>query len=520
MSLGIRGRWQHAKTALTGRIPASPMPVIRMSAAMTSRLMRGWHGLTGTMDDVLQFNLTTIRKRCRQLAVENGEAAGILLDFESDIIGPHGAILQFRARRPRGALLENLNDTVEGGFKAWGARGMCTKCGSYDLAQLQRMMLRTVIVDGEFLAIKHRDPNLAHGYALQIVDPDQLDVDCNQRANANGVSVVMGVECDRFGKPLAYHIWEGHPESTNRGERKRYAADDIVHVFKRVRVGQTRGLPWFAPALVTWKLGDQYTEAELVQSMLAAAQGGFFVSQDGYSAGEFPKRYRTDPTTGEKIEIPYEIEATPGMSRALPPGWKFEAWQPTHPTANYVGFMKAVKRIIGRAFGRSYASLTGDLSDVNFSSMRTDRVRETEQNKLHQADILVAQFMRQLFIDWFTMADLKGVFGVLPMSPRELVQAATWMCRGWPWIDPLKDLAATKLELELRLTSPQRVCAERGRDFFEIVDEIAEAQEYAKNKNVSMEAVGLALTLDMSDGDDDTTSSKKEARTNPLRLTA
>jgi lambda family phage portal protein len=283
-------------------------------------------------------------------------------------------------------------------------------------------------------------------------------------------------------------------------------------------VGQTRGISWFAPALVTWKLGDQYTESELVQSMLAAAQGGFFVNKDSSVGGSFPMRRVTD-ANGVTSDVPLDIEVEPGVSRALPPGWEHQPWQPTHPTANYVGFMKAVKRIISRAFGRSYASLTGDLSDVNFSSMRTDRVREMEQNKVHQQDILVRQFLRIVFADWLVMADLSGALGVMQYAAAQLSAFATWMCRGWPWIDPLKDAATAQLEIEMRINSPQRICAERGRDFFEIVDEIAEAQTYAKDKGVTMDAVNMALTVTDDTGTNNTTAAQ-DANARQLRLTA
>lgn len=503
------------KTAITGRV-SGIAPRIRYAAATTSRLMKGWDGYLQSIDDAVAFKLGTMRARARQLVEDNGEAAGLLLDFESDIVGPAGARLQFRATKPRGGPLDPLNDRIEGAFSIWGAK--CTVDGIEDFASLQRLVIRTVIVDGEFFAIKHRGPQYPQGFALQPFDADLVDDTYNMPPNEAGVSIVMGVEIDRYGRRLFYHVWDRHPSSTNRGQRRAIPAADVVHVFKRVRVGQTRGITWFAPALVTWKMGDQYTESELVQSMLAAAQGGFFVNDDPSVGGTFPTRTVTD-VHGNKQEVPIDLEVEPGISRALPPGWKFEAWSPTHPTANYVGFIKtAVKRVIARAFGRSQATLTGDLSDVNFSSIRTDRVREMEQNRMHQADILVRQFAQPVFADWIVMADLTGALGVLPKRPDELTRFATWMCRGWPWIDPLKDAAALQLEIQMRINSPQRACAERGRDFYEIVDECADADAYVKSKGLTMDAVMLALTI--ADPAEDSGTQNTDPARSLLRLTA
>lgn len=493
--LSLKQRFGALKTAFTGRA-AVPMGKVRMAGAGYSRLMKGWNAYLQSIDDAVVFKLGTLRARARQLVEDNGEAAGLLLDFESDIVGPKGARLQFRATKKRGTPLDALNDRIEAAFAGWSARAQCTLDGFDDFASLQRLVIRTVIVDGEFFAIKHRGRQYRDGYALQVIDADLVDDTYNVAPDRDGVAWVMGIKVDRYGRPLAYAVWERHPNSSHRGERREIPASDMLHVYKRLRPGQTRGITWFAPALVTWKLGDQYTESELVQSMLAAAQGGFFESVDG--TGSFPMRTVVD-ANGNKQEVPIDLEVEPGVSRALPAGWTFKAWQPTHPTANYVGFMKAVKRIIGRAFGRSYASLTGDLSDVNFSSMRTDRVREMEQNKLHQEDLLVRQFTHVVFSDWLVMADLSGTLGMLPRALDELLSYASWMCKGSPWVDPLKDLAAAQLEIQMRINSPQRICAAKGVDFYEVVDEIADAEAYIKSKNLSAEAVALALTMDVSD---------------------
>ena len=498
----VRARLAYLRTALTGRVTASKMEA-RFAGGEHSRIVSHWFSELASVNDRMKWTLTTIRARSRQMAEDNGEAEGLLKDFESDLVGPLGARLNFRATRPRGAPIEDLNDRVESAWKLWGKRGTCTLAGGDSWAGLQRLAIRTVIVDGEFLAERVRDPRLPYGYALQVLDPDQLDDTLNRSSGPGQNAIVMGVEVDGNGRPVRYHLWDRHPSSAGRQRIEKDAAD-ILHVFKKLRPGQVRGLPWFAPALVTWKLGDRYTEAELYQSLLAAAQGGFFVNANG-DVYDVPKDANGQP-------IPLVMEAEPGSARMLPPGWTFQEWKPTHPTANYVGFMKAVKRIVARAFGRSYASLTGDLSDVNFSSMRTDRVREMAQSRLHQQDLLVEQLCEPVFADWVRMASLVGALGVVPMDASRLTAYASWMCTGWAWIDPVKDATAAQMEMNMGVTSPQRICAEKGRDFYEIVDEIAEAKAYAAEKGLHFEPIPLALAVTMQDGGETETTNTDTAR--------
>jgi lambda family phage portal protein len=505
--------WQRA----TAPLRRKPSPQIRFAGGAHSRIVNNWIAELQSANDEIDGKLATLRARSRQLVRDNGEAAGLLLDFESDIVGAKGAQLQYRALTPRGKPRDPLNDRIEAAWKRWAMRGECTVDGGMSFAALQRLMMRTVVMDGEFLAIRRRDPRAPFGYQLQPIDADQLDETLNRIATASTNAITMGVERDSAGRPVAYHLWNRHPTDVGR-VRERVPARDVLHVFKRLRVGQVRGVPWFAPALVTWKLGDRYTEAELYQSLLAAAQGGFFVNKDASSAMVMPMR--VNPETGREEPVPIQMEAAPGGTRQLPPGWEFQPWQPTHPTANYVGFMKAVKRIVARAFGRSYASLTGDLSDVNFSSMRTDRVREIEQNRLHQQDLLVEQLCQVVFGDWVQMAAMVGALGAVPIDAAQMASFADWMCKGWPWIDPMKDMAAAQMEIGMGLNSPQRLCAEKGRDFYEIVDELADAKAYCAEKGVTLESVPLQLVVETTPDDAPTTDDEGARARPPLRITA
>jgi capsid protein len=69
------------------------------------------------------------------------------------------------------------------------------------------------------------------------------------------------------------------------------------------------------------------------------------------------------------------------------------------------------------------------------------------------------------------------------------------------------------------LTSPQRLCAEKGRDFYEIVDELADAKAYCAEQGVALESVPLQLVAAPSPEDDTPTDEGARARP-PLRITA
>ena len=82
----------------------------------------------------------------------------------------------------------------------------------------------------------------------------------------------MGVEIDRWGRAVAFHVWSAHPSEPNGRDtdRIRVPADQMIHWFRPYRVGQTRGVPDFAPILLTIKMLSGYEEAELVASRIAS----------------------------------------------------------------------------------------------------------------------------------------------------------------------------------------------------------------------------------------------------------
>ena len=76
----------------------------------------------------------------------------------------------------------------------------------------QKLAIKSVARDGELL-IRHvtgRDVPNPFNYAFQLLEPDQLDEDFTAIL-PNGNFVFMGIEHNRWGRPVAYHILTQHP---------------------------------------------------------------------------------------------------------------------------------------------------------------------------------------------------------------------------------------------------------------------------------------------------------------------
>jgi capsid protein len=58
-------------------------------------------------------------------------------------------------------------------------------------------------------------------------------------------------------------------------ETVRVPASEVLHIYRPIDVGQIRGLPHVAPAMVRLFLLDQYDDAELDRKKTAAMFAGF-----------------------------------------------------------------------------------------------------------------------------------------------------------------------------------------------------------------------------------------------------
>ena len=65
-----------------------------------------------------------------------------------------------------------------------------------------------------------------------------------------------------------------------------------------------------------------------------------------------------------------KIDLTPGSISSLPTGVDFSEWSPQYPNNEFDAFMKVMLRQASVGFSIPYSDISGDLSDVNYSSMR------------------------------------------------------------------------------------------------------------------------------------------------------
>ena len=450
-------------------------------AADISRLTYSWKRQTASADAEIFNELSTIRSRSRDLSRNNDYAARFLNMCKTNVVGAHG--IQMQAKPTVGKAAKRQIDEA---FKAWKKRGICTVCGTMSFTDCEKLIIETIARDGEILIRTVRGWDNPFGFAIQIIEPEYLDESYNVNL-PNGNQVRMGVEIDPWRRPVAYHILAKHPgdmlyattQLNQVATRIRIPADEIIHPFIRHRANQSRGYPWFVTPAYRLNMLGGYEEAELVASRVAAAKMGFFKSPDG--AG-----YTGDDSTDEEGHEPI-MEAEPGTFEQLPQNMDFVAWNPEHPTSAYEAFVLATLRGISSGLNVSYVSLANDLRGVSYSSIRYGTLEERDHWLALQA-WLVENFHQIVFERWLEMAIVSYLD--LPYVKLEKFKAVNWRPRGWQWVDPQKEIAASVSAIQNGLTSPQRVVAAQGLELSEVLQEIAEAQQMAEDAGVNISLFG------------------------------
>lgn len=451
-------------------------------AAEFGRLSRDWIFSPVSADKALRYDMVRMRERVRQLERDNSSVKGYLKTCATNIAGPNGIRLQALVRNNDGRLAENINEKIEDAWKAWATeadetfgRKHCTTDGTMNLTQLQQHLVRVERLDGETFLRLVRGFDNEWGFALQVIDADQVDERYNEQL-PNGNRVVMGVEMDKWRRRVAYHLLTSESmEGWNRGDRERVPAQEIIHLFDPSRANQTRGVPSLSAAVNDIRHLDGYVEAELVAARTGAAKMGFYKT--------IPELYEIK---GNEVKT-LQVDANPGTIQELPPGVDFVPWSPDHPSAAFVPFIKGIMRRVASGLGITYVKFANDLEGVNYSSIRQGELDTRDEWRVMQNGFAAAVLDR-VFIAWLQMAQLSGNLVLDQREPKRF-RKIKWVPRGWQWVDPLKDVQAAVMAIDNNLSTHTAEAADRGDDFDEILETRAEERDRATEMGIDLSPV-------------------------------
>jgi lambda family phage portal protein len=446
----------------------SGMQTRMYQAARASRLTAGWATSTTSADSELISSLTQLRNRSRALVRDAAYAKRASVIVQNNVIGS-GIGMQAQVMSSRDTLREDVNDAIEEAWRDWACAEYCHTGGTLHFCDFERAVMSQVFEAGEAFVRKH--PRQFGGgeipLALELIEAERIADEFMSPVPpgpaAAGAMVKMGIEVDRFGRPLAYWIRTRHPGELRaiQGETdklERVPADQIVHLRLVDRWPQTRGVPWLHS--VARKLNDMdgYSEAEIV----AARGAANYLNTIETPEPDNPLAQPTDPANpaGEK-----EVVTEPGMTVKLNPGEKMAFNNPSRPNTALDPFMRYMLREVAAGVGTSYESLSRDYSQSNYSSSRLALLDDRDLWKMLQQWFL-RNFRLPLHKEWLQIAVLSRAIPAIRIEeyatdPKKF-EAVLFKPRGWSWIDPTKEVAAYKEAIKAGFTTVADVIAQTG----------------------------------------------------------
>lgn len=461
--------------------------------AQINRLTMDLSSVETRIDQEIQAGGKSLRARARLLAQNNEYVRRFLQLFVANVVGPNGHTFQsnvtelkLQEKKWKRVPDKLANMKISEAFLDWQRAENCSADGRYTYPTIQKLLAMGYGRDGESFVRRVYDSKAKYLLKLQILPPEAIDETYNA-VLSNGNVVVMGVEIDKWRRPVAYWIKKAVPEYQIYGmsaygvERERVLASEIIHWFDPEYSNQTRGYTRIAAAMLHLHWLKGYENAAVTNARITAGKMGFFGDSKDEESDEFEgdgQEASESTGDGEKSDSGNTvIDASPGTFSDIGTK-KFMPFDPQYPTQQHEMFIRTTLRGAASGLGLAYSSLANDYSTANYSSLRAELLVERRM-WLNEQQKMIDDVQKKIFA-WWLEAVLGGPVN-LPMSKFDKLNQPVFTGPRWPWVDPEKDVLATRLELESLLTSPFDVAADRGQDLEQLYRDIREARDLAKD---------------------------------------
>lgn len=370
---------------------------------------------------------------------------------------------------------------------------------------LMRTAYNSAYTNGEALAtIEWKKAPNGDKTCLHLITPERL---CDPRELQDHTGKRrMGVERDRHGAPLAYHIREavpsdawiwGPPASQYTWKRvPRYTPwgrPNVLHFFEQDQPDMTRGLTSFTTALLPMRLLRDFNLTELESAALRATYAAVIQSDLDYEKAmkvigaehakvigdnpmlDFTLRMMADSATYYKGQ---DFKFGNSKVAHLLPNEKLTMVQGTQSASALKDFNSVNLYTLASALGVDYATLTKDFSSTNYSGARAalfDVWRSYEVRRSSFIDAIPVPF----FAAWLEeQIALKKTIPMLGSKSFYEVRDAICRCTFDTWskprLDPLKENQADQVLYDMGVMSLQDMCSQDGRDWRKVLQQRAE----------------------------------------------
>ena len=385
-----------------------------------------------------------LRARARWLSANNAIMDNIDNAIINNVVG-NGITLQSITG------MKAFDKDVETRFNQWAKdHEVCDSTGRFTFATLQRMIIKSRMVDGEIFIYFNITKK---GLSLQLIESDSLDA-----GRQDG-----GIELDHKNKVKKYHFTDANNKPFS------IKAKNIINFFMPERPTQYRGLTEYKQAILDIKNFSAFQSAS-IQGARARANIAYAVKQNGGVAG-----YGAD--------APTKIQSINGVNVLyMNKGEDITKLDPDSVATDYVQFSESTIRLIATARKVSYELAFRDYSKVNFASSRASILQDFKRFDYEQ-EFLRDYFLQKVYKAWLETEIYAGRVKAPNFdNNRTKYLKVKWIMPKRDLVDPLKEITAIEKKIKLNLTSETDMANASGEDYEQILqtkaNEIALKEKY------------------------------------------
>jgi len=450
------------------------------------RSMLNWAPFPGSADNDSAFDLRVMRGRTRDMARNQPLALGAINTVVTNVAGTGlvmRSVIDFASLGLNEDEAQEWQHQTEREFRTWAENpNACDATRTNDFYSLQSLALRSALDSGDVFAalpmISRRDS--VYSTKVQLIEADRV---INKDYLPNTNKMVAGVEMDANGAPAKYHILQSHPGGimplplvwdvvpafgTRTGRR------NIVHLYDKLRPGQTRGVPYLAPVVDALKQLSDYTHAEITAAVVSSMFTVFVTTENngGLDTGD-----GSSPTSAQPGS---NLQMGPGAVLDLAAGEDVQFANPNRPNTAFDGFVLSILRQVGVALQLPFEVLVKHFT-ASYSAARAALLEAWRFYKGRRA-WLAQQFCQPIYEAWLEEAVALGRIDAPGFFDDPAIRAAyigtEWIGDSPGQIDPQKEVDAQKGLLELNLTTHSDACvALTGGDWDSIVQRRAREEQ-------------------------------------------
>ena len=437
-------------------------------ASWRKKAVKGFNAPSGSPREDIDFHNYTLRQRARMLYMAAPIATSAIKTNRTNVVGVG---LRLKSRIDRDVLglspeqAEEWQKMTEREFALWAEnKRACDATGMNNFYGLQQLALMSWLLSGDCIGVlKQYTPDRLHPYSLRVhlIEADRVATPTTNGVGAaihyttgknpdNGNTIYDGVEVDRNGMVVAYHIRSNYPYEVGApvtewtrvlAYQEHTGLPNVVHVVESERPDQFRGVTYLAQVIEPLLQLRRYTESELMAALVESFFTAFVTTNA--PTDEMPFNQVQEDAAHEP-KGPNEYSMGPGQINIMEPGEDVKFAEPRRPAGGFDAFVKSVSTQVGAALEVPRDQLLKEFN-ASYSASRAAMLEAWKAFRMRR-EWLGDSFCRPIYEVWMSEAVARGRIYAPGFFDNPAIRAAylgsEWLGPSQGQLDPVKEITA------------------------------------------------------------------------------